>query len=130
MQKTKGTAEVRLLPDGVLETVWHGVIDGAAMTSIFAQTRDVLGADGRVRFWFSDTSRVENYAVDLHKPATDLLNFLKSRGLEETIGVVPSGMIRMLSTSLGFVVGLKIKMFATDREAKHYLEGLLGRGHS
>jgi hypothetical protein len=111
----------------VIQTVWHGRIDAPTMVNLLEDLRRMIGTQRPV-FWYSNTAGVTNYAVDIRKPSIDLLNFLKQQGCEEIVGIVDSPAIRMLSMSLSFVVGLRVKVFPNAEEAKRYLDAQVKAG--
>lgn len=123
VESLESQAETIWLDDQVIQTKWRGLVNGALMHRALADM-EILLQSRQARYWYCDTSQVTNYSVDIRKPATELMSLVKARGCQEVVSIVKSAPIRMLSMSLSFVVGIRVKVVASTQEAQDYLKNL------
>ena len=112
---------VKWLAPETIEMWWTGHVDGAAIEEAYQQMEKLVGKHP-VRFLVPNTVDVVNFAPSVRNPAKQVLAFVKDHGITHLVGVMPWSPLRLLTSTLSAVVGVKAHLFADRSEAARFLQ--------
>jgi hypothetical protein len=116
MDGPPGRIEFRFAQPDVIELVWSGYMNLAAMETYPTELRRML-IGRNLAYALFDASAVTGFAADSRGPGGELLAECKRKGAKRTFVVTQSSPIRMIGSAVAVAVGLSIRFHETRQGA-------------